>query len=132
MVWKSSHISTSIAAPAADVYAFVANAENLPRWAAGLSQSTVTRDGDGWVVDSPMGRVFVRFAPLNSYGVVDHHVTLPSGEVVYNPLRVVANDRGCDVVFSLFRRDGMSDEEFVDDARRVQADLDELRRLFEK
>jgi hypothetical protein len=36
-----------------------------------------------------MGRVGFAFAERNEYGVLDHEVTLPSGEVLYNPMRVV-------------------------------------------
>jgi hypothetical protein len=38
-----------------------------------------------------MGRVTVTFAPRNDFGVLDHDVTLPSGETVYNPLRVISD-----------------------------------------
>ena len=76
-----------IAASPPAVYEFAANPENLPRWAAGLAQTDVTRDGDDLVVDSPMGQVRVRFAPRNQLGVLDHDVVLPVGWWSPNPLR---------------------------------------------
>jgi len=33
-----------------------------------------------------MGRVTFTLTPRNTFGVLDHDVTLPSGETVYNPL----------------------------------------------
>lgn len=71
-----------------EVYDFAADPLNLPKWAAGLAGSEVERDGDQWFTESPMGRVTFTFAPQNDFGVLDHDVTLPSGEIVYNPLRV--------------------------------------------
>jgi Fe-S cluster assembly iron-binding protein IscA len=82
-----------------------------------------------------MGRVTVEFAPANEFGVIDHAVRLPSGEAVYNPLRVVPAGPGephCEVVFTLRRRAGVSDEEFEADAAAVAADLEALRRLVEE
>ena len=80
-----------VAASPAAVYAVAADPDNLPRWASGLARGEVRRDGDALVVDSPMGRVTVTFVPRNALGVLDHEVRLPSGEVVTNPMRVVAH-----------------------------------------
>ena len=50
-----------------------------------------------------MGRIIFAYVPRNEYGVLDHHVTLPAGEVVYNPMRVIADADQCEVVFTLRR-----------------------------
>jgi hypothetical protein len=57
-----------------------------------------------------MGRVGFAFAPRNEFGVLDHEVTLPSGEVFYNPMRVVPDGEACEVVFTLRQQQGMTDE----------------------
>ncbi|MGH3505202.1 MAG: hypothetical protein ACRDQA_30565, partial [Nocardioidaceae bacterium] len=41
------------------------------------------------------------FAEPNDFGALDHVVTLPSGESVYNPLRVIPEGDGCEVVFTV-------------------------------
>ena len=89
-------------------------------------------DGASWITDSPMGEVAVRFAPPNDLGVLDHDVTLPDGVVVRNPLRVLPNDAGSEVVFTLFRRDGMDDAAFDADAVAVLEDLRRLREVLER
>ncbi len=127
---ESRHVSVSINRPALDVYEFTADPATWPEWAAGLSGSMEQVD-DHWVADSPMGRVAVNFAERNEYGVLDHNVTLPSGEVVYNPMRVIADGEGSEVVFTVRRRAGMTDEEFVRDAQAVSADLVRLKQLME-
>ena len=78
-----------------------------------------------------MGRVGFAFVPRNDLGVLDHDVTLPTGEVVHNPMRVIADGSGCEVVFTLRRRPGMSDDEFREDAAAVAADLTRLRQALE-
>lgn len=125
---RSRHLSRVIGAPPADVYAFAANPDNLPKWAAGLAKSEVTRDGDTLFVDSPMGRVAVRFVPHNEFGVLDHDVTLPSGTTVTNPIRVLAHPEGAEVVFTI-RQIELSDDEFDRDCRLVEEDLDRLGEL---
>lgn len=111
--------------PADVVYAYASDVENLPAWAAGLAQSNVTRDGDDLVVESPMGQVRVRFVEQNTFGVLDHDVSLPSGTVVTNPLRVVAHPDGCEVIFTV-RQIELTDDEFARDIRMVEADLERL------
>ena len=127
---ETRHVSEWIDRPAPDVYAFAADPANLPRWAAGLS-SGIEQVGDEWFADSPMGRVGVRFAPSNEFGVLDHDVTLPSGQVFHNPMRVVADGDACEVVFTVRRMPEVSDAEFERDAAAVAADLGTLRRLLE-
>lgn len=131
MASSSRHISVDIARPASQVYDFAADPLNLPTWAAGLAGSSVVREGDQWVTDSPMGRVTFTFTPRNDLGVLDHVVTLLSGERVYNPMRVIGDGDGCEVVFTLRRRPGMSDQEFERDADAVSKDLATLRSVVE-
>jgi hypothetical protein len=131
MASRSRHISIGIDRPASTVYDFAADPLNLPRWAAGLAGCTVGRDGERWFTESPMGRVTFTFVPHNDVGVLDHDVTLPSGETVYNPLRVIPDGEGCEVVFTLRQRAGMTDEEFQLDANAVAQDLATLRSLLE-
>ena len=129
---QSRHISVWINRPATEVYRYAADPRHLPYWAAGLAQGQVTQVGEIWVVQSPMGEVTVEFSPANDLGVLDHVVTVPGAEPVFNPLRVVpAGPDWCEVVFTLRRRSGMSDAEYQADADAVAADLATLKRLLE-
>ena len=131
MTFESQHVSVSINRSADQVYAFASNPENLPKWAAGLSGSIKNVNGD-WIAASPIGSVKVKFADQNVFGVLDHDVTLPSGEKVYNPMRVFPNNDGCELIFTLYRRPGTSDEMFAEDAQAVTRDLKKLKALLEK
>ena len=114
-----------------EVYDFAADPLNLPDWAAGLAGSKVERAGHQWFTESPMGRVTFTFAPRNDFGVLDHEVTLPSGQIVYNPLRVISDGDQCEVVFTLRQRPEMTDEDFERDADAVGKDLATLKSLVE-
>ncbi|WP_030617303.1 SRPBCC family protein [Streptomyces fulvoviolaceus] len=125
------HISIHIDRPAEEVYAYASTPSNWPEWAHGLGHSVEKVDGQ-WIAESEgLGRVVVAFARKNEFGVLDHDVTLPSGEVIHNPVRVIVDGAGCEVVFTLRRRPGTSDEEFGQDADAVAADLATLKRVME-
>jgi hypothetical protein len=127
---ESKQISESIDRPAADVYHYASDPANLPAWAPGLGSSVENVDGHWFVqtASSPAGFAFVE---RNELGVLDHEVTLPSGDVIYNPMRVLTNGDGCEVVFTLRRLPGMSSEDFERDAGLVQADLARLKQVLE-
>ena len=128
---KSEHISVQISRLADEVYEFASNPENLPKWAAGLSGSIKNINGD-WIAESPMGTIKVKFADKNKFGILDHDVTLPSGEKVYNPMRVFPNNNGSELVFTLYQQPDMSDEMFAEDAKLVKRDLEKLKNLLKK
>lgn len=130
MAPESRHLSTWIRRRAADVYDYVRQPANLPSWAAGLGSSTELVEGR-WVAQSPLGRVVVEMTEPNRYGILDHWVTLANGRRFYNPMRVVADGEGCELVFTLRRQPESSDGDFDRDAEAVAADLATLKRLLE-
>ena len=111
-MWIAQHISQSIARPPAEV---VAVAGDLSAWAAGVSDDMT-----------------VTFLPGRDLGILDHDVTLPDGSTFHNPLRVLANDEGSEVVFTLYRRPGTTDAAHAADVAAISADLATLRELLEK
>lgn len=129
---ESRHLSVVIRRSPAEVAAWARDPAHLPQWAAGLASGSLRQEADALVVDSPMGTVRVRFTPENDLGVLDHDVTLPDGQVVHNPLRVLAHPHGAEVVFTLRHLDGVSADAFHADAQAVTADLARLRELLER
>jgi uncharacterized protein YndB with AHSA1/START domain len=128
---ESRQIGVLIDRPVDEVYDYASDPANLPEWAPGLGSAVVEVDGL-WYVDTPAGRVGIVFAPRNDYGILDHHVTMPAGEVVYNPLRVFTNEEGSEIVFTLRRSPAMSSEEFEHNAGLVAADLARLKQVLER
>ncbi|HVJ13463.1 MAG TPA: SRPBCC family protein [Burkholderiales bacterium] len=105
----------TIERPAGEVYAFVSDPKNLPTWASGLSAA-----------------VKVRFVERNPFGVLDHFVRVDSGPEVYMPMRVFPNGEGAEVLITVFRQPGVSDEKFAEDTHWVRRDLEALKTLLEK
>jgi hypothetical protein len=125
-------IHVTIEAPWQEVYGFASQPENMGSWASGLAAG-LTRAGEDWVGDGgPIGKVRVRFAPVNDFGIIDHTVIMEDGTSVANPLRVVANGDGAEVMFTLLRRSDMDDQAFEADAAHVLKDLNALKVLLER
>jgi hypothetical protein len=129
--FNSRHVSISINNSAENVYEFASDPGNLPKWAAGVSGSIKNVNGQ-WIAESPMGMVKIKFADKNKFGILDHDVTLPSGETFYNPMRVFPNKDGSELIFTLYQRPGMSDRDFRKDEEQIKADLEKLKALVEK
>lgn len=126
---ESCYLSISIARDADAAYDFLSVPENFPKWASGLG--TLSRSGEGWVTETPEGPMKVRFSEQNEFGVLDHWVTPASGATIYIPLRVIRNGDGCELVLTLFRQPGMSDEKFAADGEWVMRDLAAARAVLE-
>ena len=125
------HLSVGVNRAPDQVYAYAGNPENLPAWAAGLGNG-IKRAGNDWQVDTPQGKVTLRFAPPNIYGVLDHTVVLPDGAEVHVPMRVLANGDGSEVVITLYRQPEMDDAAFARDIGMIERDLATLKALLEK
>ena len=127
---ESRQIAEYIERNPAEVYDYASDPANIPEWAPGLGTAVEEVDGQ-WYVGSPGGRVAVTFADRNDFGVLDHYVTLASGEVVYIPMRVTADGSGSELVFTLRRQPGMTDDDFIRDEGLVSSDLARLKRILE-
>jgi hypothetical protein len=127
---ESRQIGVLIDRPVPEVYAYASNPANVAEWAPGLGSAVVEVDGH-WFVETAAGRAGIVFAPRNDFGILDHDVTMPSGEQFYNPMRVFANENGSEVVFTLRRSPNMSRDEFERDAGLVAADLARLKQVLE-
>ncbi len=126
----SKTLNVSIACPPTKVYEFVRDARNLPQWAPAFCKS-VRPAGDNWTVVTPQGPVGLRFVGRNALGVLDHYVSPAPDVEIYVPMRVVPNETGSEVLFTLFRMAGVAETAFEEDAGFVQQDLDTLKRVLE-
>ncbi len=130
-MFKSRTISIPISRPYVEVYEFLAEPRNFPSWASNLGADFVHVGGAEWATTTRTGRVILRFAPHNDYGVLDHAVYAEGTAPVVTPMRVIANDAGAEVLFTLMQRPGMTDAAFDSEAEWVRSDFEALRSLLE-
>ena len=122
-------VSVTVNRPAAEVYDYLADPPNFPRWSEFLT--AMRPEQRDWIAATPQGDVRIRFVERNDFGIVDHYVTIPSGATVYVPLRVVPNGDQAEVLFTIFRLPEMTEQQFEADIELVSKDLRNLRRVLE-
>jgi hypothetical protein len=129
MTHAVKNIHVSINKPADVVYRFASQPENFSKWVK-LFQS-MSKKGDDWIGKTDQGDLIVKWPQPNDYFVLDHQVILPNGDIVFNAMRIIPNNKGSEFVFTLFKRPGFTDADFEEDAGLVQADLETLKKLVE-
>ncbi|MFY0483444.1 hypothetical protein ACI6PS_12645 [Flavobacterium sp. PLA-1-15] len=127
---STKHLSTAVDKSSDDVYSYVSNPENFPKWLA-FATSISKKSELVWVAKTNLGTIEMEMTPPNEFGIVDHKVKLPDGTVLYNPLRVIKNGASSEVVFTLFKAPNKTTEEFENDAALVEADLKTLKSILE-
>jgi hypothetical protein len=130
LTMQTTTISVTIERPADEVYEFVREASNFPKYTT-LFKAVRAAGSDSWIADTDQGEMALRFAPQNSFRVLDHHVQLKPDLEVLNHMRVLPNADGAEVLFTVFQRPGMSDTEFEEDGKAVETDLHKLKSVLE-
>jgi hypothetical protein len=129
-LYRSRTLSVSIDCAPDRLYQFASRPENFPTWVTSFVTG-VKHTEQGWILETTEGSVGIAFVPDNEFGVLDHRVTVAPGVEILNPMRVVPNGTGCEVLFTLFQQPSMSDEQFERDAGMVERDLGTLKGLME-
>lgn len=128
----SEVITVSIERPFAEVYEFVADPMNITRWASIPETQMRSLGGLDWMVDLPSGRTVIRFSPRNPFGVLDYQIFQPGQEPTFTiPVRLIRNGDATDLQLIVFRREGMTEEEFRSEIEWTESDLQRLKALLE-
>jgi hypothetical protein len=126
---RSDTKSVTIPASPPAAFAFLAEPENLPRWAVGFARD-IRRDGETWLVTTGQGEVPIRFEVDEGRGVIDFHLTPAPGVEAVAYSRLVPNGEGVEYVFTQFQTPGMPDEVFSGQVRALAEELAILPALF--
>jgi hypothetical protein len=121
--------TVTIPARLEEAFAFLAEPENLPRWAVGFARG-VHRDADGWVVETGHGDVPIRILADREQGTIDFHMGIGPGIEAIAYSRLMPNDDSAEYVFTQFRQPGMSDEVFAGQRAALAEELALLPILF--
>jgi hypothetical protein len=114
--------AVTLDAPAATVFEFLAEAENLPKWAVGFAHA-IRRDGDAWRLRTAQGEVGVRLVTDPALGTIDFHMSpAPDVEVVAYS-RVIPGPDSAVYVFTQLRASGMPDAVFDGQVRALREEL---------
>jgi hypothetical protein len=120
----------SIQAAPERVVEFLANPENLPRWAVGFAKSVRNHEGR-WFVQTGAGELGIRIEADSRSGVVDFHIAVGEGAESLAGSRVLPNALGSEYVFTQFQAPGMPDDVFAKNVQAVGHELSVLKALLE-
>lgn len=130
-MFKSKTISIAIYRPYDEVYEFLAEPKNFPSWASNLGSDFVQVGESDWATTTRNGRVILRFSPRNAYGILDHQVFPEGKTALTTPMRLIANGEGCEIIYTLLQRPGMTAEALASEIEWVTSDFEALRSLLE-
>lgn len=123
-------VTTTLEAPARAVFAYLAEIENLPRWATEFARELKLEDGKAKVVNG-LGEFHFRIAADPDTGVIDMLAGPTEDELALFPTRVVPlpGDR-CAYTFTMFQAPGMPDELFESQYQSLLREFENIRREF--
>ena len=127
---RSDTQNVTISATPEQVFAFVADGANLPRWAIGFAKSVRT-DGAGWIVGTAQGEMPTAIAADEGTGTVDFRMEPVPGMMATAYARVMPNGKGAEFAFTQFQQPGMPDEMFAKLVAAVGHEMVALKALLE-
>jgi len=129
---KAQTFTTTINRPRDEVYAFINEIENLPKWATSFAQGGVkVVDGHHKVV-TPDGEIFIDFESDPKLGVIDMWAGPTFDQKDIFPVRVIARPDGTTVtIMTLFQTPDVSDEVFAQQVESLTKENGNLKRVLE-
>jgi hypothetical protein len=112
MTMRSDTQTTTVPASYDEAFAFLADPQNLPRWAVGFARG-IRREGESWIVQTNQGDVPVRFVSDALRGTIDFHMAMAPDVEAVAYSRVIPNAAGAEYVFTQFQSPGTPDEVFA-------------------
>jgi hypothetical protein len=117
-------------APKEEVFAFLAEIDNLPRWATEFARELRYEDGKAKVVNG-LGEFYFRIAADADTGVIDMYAGPTEDALALFPSRVVELPGGTSAfTFTMFQAPGMPDELFESQYRSLLRELENVRHEF--
>ena len=127
---RSETVTRVLPASKRDVFAYLADVENLPHWASEFARELKVEDGHHKVVNG-LGEFFVRIEADERTGVIDMLAGPDEAEMAVFPTRVVELAGGRSAfTFTMFQGPGMSDELFDAQHASLLREFENIERTF--
>jgi hypothetical protein len=124
-------VTTVLEAPREEVFDYLSEIENLPRWATEFARE-LKREGDRFKVVNGLGELYFDIDADRRTGVIDMYAGPAVDELALFPTRVVGLPGGRSAfTFTMFQAPGMPDELFESQYRSLLRELENVRREVE-
>ena len=130
---NSKTVTLILNAPKSEVFSFISNIENLPKWATEFCKE-LKKVGDKYKVIScnpDAGELFFNIRSDRATGVVDMFAGPTAEQMSIFPTRVVElSDKTSVYIFTMFQMPGMSDELFNAQYNSLTKEFGNIRKRF--
>ena len=127
---RSETVTTVVDAPHTAVFDFLADIENLPRWATEFARELKHERGDYKVVNG-LGEFFFEIHADPATGVIDMLAGPTKDGLAVFPTRAVAlSDGRTAYTFTMFQTPGMPDELFESQYASLKREFENIERVF--
>ncbi|WP_369394266.1 SRPBCC family protein [Streptomyces sp. CG1] len=117
--------------PREQVFAFLADPANWPKWAVVNVQSIEpTDDPDWWRMSSPLGPARLGMRANAEFGILDHDFVDDTASWRV-PARVVPNGDGAEFMITFHQPPSLGDAEFKEQIDLVDTELATLKKILE-
>jgi hypothetical protein len=128
---KSHTVTAVLDAPKETVFAYLAEIDNLPKWATEFARELRFEDGKAKVVNG-LGEFYFSIDADADTGVIDMYAGPSESELALFPTRVVPLPDGRSVYsFTMFQAPGMPDNLFESQHASLQREFENIRREVE-
>lgn len=127
---RSETVTTVLPAQKGEVFAYLAEIENLPRWATEFARELKVENGRHTVVNG-LGEFFFAIEADEATGVIDMRAGPTESEMALFPTRVVELPDGRSAfTFTMFQGPGSSDELFESQHASLVREFENIERQF--
>lgn len=115
-----------------EVFAFLANGENWPRFAIHNIFSIQPSDEGDWIIETPRGPGRLRLKPVAEFGILDHEFIDAQEGRWEVPARVVSVNGASVFMMTLNRPQPMPESEFFKGMQLLDEEMTALKQILEK
>lgn len=114
-----------------DLFAFVSNIENLPKWATGFCKS-IRKEGEHYIITTPGGEMYQRFDVDPKTGKLDMYAGPTLDQMWCWPTRITPDNMGGSVFsFTCIQMPNQGDEEFGAQCLTLHEELENIRQIVD-
>ena len=127
---RTETVTTVLPAPKHEVFAWLADIENLPEWATEFARE-LKREPDGYKVVNGLGEFWFEIAADERTGVIDMYAGPEKSQMALFPTRVVALPSGeTAYTFTMLQGPGQPDELFESQHASLEREFANIERRF--
>ena len=127
---RNATVTTVLDAPQREVFAYMADIDNLPEWATEFARE-LRREGEDYKVVNGLGEFYFAMDADPSSGVIDMYAGPAKDAMAVFPTRVVPLPDGRTAFsFTMFQAPGMPDELFESQHESLKREFANIERLL--